>query len=227
MQKTILLFIAFIFVPPLVFSQSQNQMDAAGRKQGKWIKTYYNGKVRYIGQFRDDRPYGEFMYFYESGALQAINAFSDDGLVAESRMFHQNGAPMAEGRYIRQKKEGLWRYYSDIDSNLIAEENYRKGILQGKSVNYYPETGKPAEIFEFKNGKKDGPYLKFFPDGSKMTEGIYTNDQLNGPFTLYYPDGTIQLKGQYKDGLQVGNWSYFDEEGNEIGEDAFRNDNVE
>ena len=222
MQKAILLFSALFIVPLLIFSQSQNQVDATGRKQGKWIKTYYNGKVRYIGQFSDDRPYGEFKYFYESGALHAVNEFSDDGVIAQSKMFHENGAPMAEGKYIRQKKEGLWRYYSDIDSSLIAEENYQKGILHGKSINYYPETGKPAEIFEFKNGKRDGPYLTFFPDGSTMTEGTYKNDQLDGEFTLFYPDGKIQLKGQYKDGQQVGNWNYFDEEGNAIREDAFR-----
>ncbi|RLD38045.1 MAG: hypothetical protein DRI89_14685 [Bacteroidetes bacterium] len=224
MQKAILLFSIFFIAPLFVFTQSQNQIDAQGQKQGRWVKAYNNGKVRYIGQFRDDRPYGEFNYYYESGALQTITNFSDDGIIAQTKTFHENGTPMATGNYIRQKKEGLWRYYSDIDSSLIAEENYQKGVLHGKSVNYYPETGKAAESFEYFNGKKEGPYLKFFPDGSTMTDGTYKNDQLDGEFTLFYPDGKIQLKGQYKDGQQTGNWNYFDEEGNAIQEEDFKND---
>ena len=224
MRKVILLFTLLILAPALSFSQAQNQEDASGQKQGKWIKSYRNGSVRYTGQFRDNRPYGQFKYFYESGALQAVTNYSDDGVIAQTQTFHENGAPMAEGKYIRQKKEGTWRYYSDIDSSLVAEEHYRKGILHGKSINYYPETGKPAEIFEFVNGKREGPYLKFFPDGSTMTKGTYKNDQLDGDFTLYFPNGKIELKGQYKNGEQVGNWNYFDEEGNAIPEEEFKKD---
>lgn len=123
MQKAILLFSIFFIAPLFVFTQSQNQIDAQGQKQGRWVKAYNNGKVRYIGQFRDDRPYGEFNYYYESGALQTITNFSDDGIIAQTKTFHENGTPMATGNYIRQKKEGLWRYYSDIDSSLIDPRN--------------------------------------------------------------------------------------------------------
>lgn len=224
MQKVSLLFFIFIIIPTLSFSQSQNQVDAAGKKQGKWIKAYRYGNVRYSGQFRDDQPYGQFKYFYESGALQAVTNYSNDGVIAQTQTFHENGAPMAEGKYIRQKKEGKWSYYSDIDSSLVAEENYQKGILHGKSITFYPETGEVAETFTYISGKKEGSYLKFFPDGSTMTEGTYKNDQLDGKFTLFYPDGKVQLKGQYKDGQQTGNWNYFDEEGNAIQEEDFKKD---
>jgi len=222
MQKVTLFFFILLLTPLLSFTQSQNQEDASGHKQGKWIKSYRNGSVRYIGQFKDNRPYGQFKYFYESGALQAITDYSDDGVIAHTQTFHENGAPLAEGKYIRQKKEGKWRYYSDIDSSLVAEEHYKKGILHGKSINYYPETGKPAEVFEYIDGKKEGPYLKYFPDGSTMTKGNYKNGLLDGNFTLFYPNGSIELKGQYKAGEQVGNWNYFDEEGNVIPEEDFK-----
>ena len=225
MRKATLLFFILLLAPVLSFSQAQNQQDATGQKQGKWIKSYRYGNVRYSGQFRNDRPYGQFKYFYESGALQAVTDYSDDGVIALTQTFHENGAPMAEGKYIRQKKEGKWSYYSDIDSSLVAEENYKKGVLHGKSTNYYPETGNPTDSFEYINGKKEGPYLKFFPDGSTMTEGTYKNDQLDGDFTLFYPNGKVQLKGQYQNGQQTGNWNYFDEEGNAIEEEDFKNDN--
>ncbi len=222
MQKLIGLLFTFLVIPIRSFSQAQNQRDAMGRKQGKWVKTYQYGNVRYAGQFNNDRPYGQFKYFYESGALHTITNYSDDGVIAETITFHKNGTPMAEGKYIRQKKAGKWLYYSDIDSSLVAEEHYQNGVLFGKSTNFYPETGRPAESFDFVNGKKEGPYRKFFPDGSTMTEGNYKNDELDGKFTLYHPNGKIQLKGQYKNGEQVGNWNYFDEEGNTIDKEDFK-----
>lgn len=222
MQKAAFLFFALFILPVFSFSQAQNQQDATGQKQGKWIKTYPYGNVRYTGQFKDDRPYGQFKYFYDRGTLQAVTNFSDDGVIAQTQTFHENGAPMAEGQFIRQKKQGLWKYYSDIDSSLIAEENYKNGILNGKSTTYYPESEKAAETFTFINGKREGRYLKFFPDGSTMTKGSYKNDQLNGDFMLFYPNGKIQLKGQYDRGQQTGNWNYFDEEGNEIQEEDFK-----
>ena len=222
MQKTALFFFVLLIAPSLLFAQAQNQQDASGKKQGKWIKTYRYGNVRYTGQFRDDRPYGQFKYFYEEGALQAVSNYSNDGVIAETQTFHENGAPMAEGKYIRQKKEGKWRYYSDIDSSLVAEEHYQKGVLYGKSTNFYPKTGLAAETFEYIDGKREGDYRKFFPDGSIMTKGNYKNDLLDGDFTLYFPNGTVQLKGQYKDGAQIGNWNYFDEEGNPVQEEDFK-----
>lgn len=222
MQKVAFLYIAIFFIPMFSFSQSQNQEDASGHKQGKWVKTYRYGNLRYTGQFKDDRPFGQFKYYYESGTIQAVSDYSDDGVIAITQTFHENGAPMAEGKYVRQKKEGKWKYYSDIDSSLIAEEQYKQGILEGESTTFYPETGNAAEIFIYRAGKREGPYRKFFPDGNKMTEGTYNSDLLEGDFTLYYPNGKIQLKGQYKNGQQVGNWNYYDEEGNAIQEEDFR-----
>lgn len=214
----------FIALPILSEAQTFNQTDASGLKQGKWSKTYGNGVPRYTGQFKNDKPYGEFKHYYENGTLQAITNYSPDGIVARTKTFHQNSQPMAIGKFIKQKKDSVWTYYSEVDGKLISDETYRKGKLQGTSRTYYPETGKLAESIEFVNGLKHGKLRKYFPDGNIMTEGFYKNDQLEGDFTLYFPDGSIQLKGKYKAGVQVGQWHYFDEDGKEISESEFKDE---
>ena len=50
-------------IPFFAFSQSINNVDAKGYKQGIWTKTHDNGSVRYQGQFRDNIPYGIFNYY--------------------------------------------------------------------------------------------------------------------------------------------------------------------
>jgi antitoxin component YwqK of YwqJK toxin-antitoxin module len=209
----------FIFIN---ISLSQNLTDQQGRKQGKWVKNYNYGSMRYEGMFLDDKPVGEFKYYYKDGSLKAITVYSSSGDSAATKSFHKNGKTMAEGVYFKQQKVGKWLYYSDIDNALISEENYRNGQLHGKVITFYPESGKPAEILEYRQGKREGPLLKFFPEGNKMTEGTYMNDSLDGKFTLYWPDGKIQVSGAYDHGLQSGDWTYYDEEGKPISDDDFR-----
>jgi len=225
-KPTILFFIALLF-SIAALSQSINQVDDLGQKQGKWIKTYQNGNTRYEGQFRNDKPYGTFTFYYEAGAVKAVNRFSDDGLIAEAQTFHPNGKLMAEGNYLNQKKHGLWKYYSDLDEKLVAQEKYSKGELDGESINYYPETGNSLEIVFYTKGELDGPYKKYFPDGQTlMTEGFYKNGLLEGEFLSYHPDGKIQTRGQYTKGIQTGKWEYFDEDGNLLTEEQFKSEKL-
>ena len=201
---------------------SQNVTDGQGRKQGKWVKKYNYGSIRYEGHFEDDKPIGEFKYYYKDGKLKAITAYTASGDTAITKSYHKNGKPMAEGTFYLQHKEGKWLYYSDIDSALISEEHYLNGQLHGNNITFYPDSGKAAEIIEYKHGKQEGRLLKFFPDGSTMTEGTYVNDSLDGVFILYWPDGKIQLSGAYDRGIQSGEWKYFDENGNEVSDEDFR-----
>jgi len=212
----------FIIFSSLNTLVGQNLTDDQGRKQGKWVKKYARGTVRYEGTFVDDKPVGEFNYYYIDGKLKAVTVYSSSGDSAATKSYHKNGKPMAEGNYFRKKKTGKWLYYSDVDGALIAEENYDNGLLDGPHTTFYPASGKPAEIIEYKQGRREGMLLKLFPDGSTMTEGTYVNDSLNGDFTLYYPNGKIQLKGAYDHGMHTGEWKYFDEDGNQLDDDEFR-----
>ena len=61
MKKLILLLFC---IPFFTFSQSINNVDINGNKQGIWGKTYNNGLIRYKGQFKDNKPQGLFFYYY-------------------------------------------------------------------------------------------------------------------------------------------------------------------
>lgn len=221
--------LTFVF---LNIALSQNEIDKQGLKQGKWVKKYNYGSTRYEGQFKNDKPVGEFRYYYKNSSLKAITVYDEKGDTATIKTFHKNGKKMAEGVFFKQRKVGKWQYFSDVDEALISEENYIDGQLHGPFITFYPDTGNPAEIIEYKEGKREGVLIKFFPEGSTMTEGTYLNDSLDGKFTLYWPDGKIQLSGAYSNGIQSGEWKYFDEEGNPVLNEDFRyeiivNDTIE
>lgn len=211
-------FIFSVFLLFLVFhsglaQEMTNQTDDRGRKQGSWEARYPQGGIRYKGQFRNDKPYGEFRYFHPSGNLRAIQVFSDNGRIARNKTYAENGFMIAEGKYIDQKKDSVWRFYSDIDGNLLSEESYLGDKRHGVVKNYYPENGKISEIINYESGIRNGDWLRFFDDGVLMSRGFYVNDLLHGAVQFFYPDGKLHIKGQYVEGMKDGIWEYFTPEG--------------
>ncbi len=203
-------------------AQSFNQLDDSGRKEGKWVKYFDNRKMKYEGQFRNDMPFGKFIHYYNTGDVKAIVVFSDDGIIGRSTTYYKNGKLMAEGKFINEQKDSVWRYYLNEATNpLISTETYVNGELHGESITYYTETGDPAEIVVYEDGRKNGKLIKYFPDGILMTESYYKNGVPDGDFKHYHPDGKIQILGSYKNGLQLGNWKYYDESGKQVDEEEF------
>ncbi len=209
-----LLFMLFFSMALIPMAQGQNRTDTRGLRQGKWVGTYSNGDIRYRGQFHDGKPYGTFIYFYPAGMLKAKMVYTNDSHVAHVKSFQLNGKAMAKGRFIDRKKDSTWLYFSDVDGKLVLEENYRKGIKQGPTIIFYPSTGKPSELTDFKNGRKNGRWIKYFPNGKVSTSGFYVNDTLQGSFRVYGINGKLLMQGQYKNALQEGVWMTFDSLGN-------------
>ncbi|MCB0756798.1 MAG: toxin-antitoxin system YwqK family antitoxin, partial [Flavobacteriales bacterium] len=52
--------ILFLLAMGSALAQDLNRKDENGLKQGNWKKLYKNGKTRYEGQFKNDKPVGLF-----------------------------------------------------------------------------------------------------------------------------------------------------------------------
>jgi antitoxin component YwqK of YwqJK toxin-antitoxin module len=222
MKNPCVLLVIIMFGSLSIFAQSVNQYDDLGRKEGEWIKYFENTKMKYKGQFHKDKPVGKFTHYYNTGEVRAVVEFSSDGITGRNTAYYKSGNKMAEGNYVNQLKDDVWKYFIDETSNsVISVEEYKDGKLNGKSITYYPESGNPAEVVMFSVDKKNGTLMKYFPDGTVMTESNYKNGLPDGEFKHYHPDGKIQIVGMYKDGLQSGNWQYFDENGSPVDESEF------
>lgn len=67
------------------------------------------------------------------------------------------------------------------------------------------ETGKSLEIVDVVDGKRQGQYLRYYPDGFLEMSCFYTDDLLDGLQTIYYPGGNkIRITTTYKRGKKVG-----------------------
>jgi antitoxin component YwqK of YwqJK toxin-antitoxin module len=206
-------------------SFSQNKTDDQDRKQGVWKKGYKNSAVfKYVGQFKDDKPYGEFIYFYESGNIQSKIKFYNKGIVAYNVMYHESsGYVMAKGKYSNEQKDSLWLYY-DNQGHLKSQENYKNGKLNGQRVVYYePINGQyvVAKFEYYSNGVRNGQFKEYYPNTKLKGEGIYKTGNLSGIVKYYRQNGSLERVERYQYAVKHGWWIFFDENSRQIGSELF------
>jgi len=204
----------------LSFSQDLNQTDAKGLKQGKWKKLYSNERVRYEGQFKDDKPYGLFQYYYDTGKLQATNNHIGNGKVA-NHVYHPNGKIKAKGLFREQKKDSLWQYFNENEL-LVLEETYILDTLHGAQKTYY-ENKQLGEETNFSHGVKEGVWKKFFDNGKPWVDATYVKGNLDGKFAMFREDGKPKVKGTYVLGIRTGTWLNFNENGSVYTQQVYNN----
>lgn len=202
------------------FGQNLNQTDANGLKQGQWKKLYSNERVRYEGQFKNDKPFGLFKYYYDNGKLQATNNHIGDGTVA-NHVYHKNGKIKAKGIYKQQKKDSLWQYFNENEL-LVLEETYILDTLHGAQKTYY-ENQQLGEETHFSHGVKQGVWKKFFDNGKPWIDASYEDGNLDGKFVMYRGDGKRKVQGTYTKGIRTGVWLNFNENGSVYTQDVYRN----
>jgi antitoxin component YwqK of YwqJK toxin-antitoxin module len=190
-----------------------NQTDSKGRKQGHWIKGYPDESLQYDGYFVDNHPVGEFKRYYETKALKSVLIFSSNGKEATAILYHQNGNIASKGKYVNQKKEGKWQFFSELVKNgLLEEEFYSDDKKNGVSVKFYPDST-IAEKINYVNDLKQGEWTKYHQNGKLLLRSTYKSDKVEGKFETWFDNGKPEFSGTYKNDARDGLWIIYNEDG--------------
>ncbi len=205
----IIYFVLMFFASINLKSQTYNQVDENGLKQGVWKKEHSNGNTKYKGQFKDDQPYGIFKYYNDKAVIVTVLEYvSYDSAIATH--YHSNSKKAAYGYYVNQKKEGVWRFY-DRTGILSSKETFKEGVKDGEYLVYNLDGSISRETF-FVNGIENGYRKTYDGKGMILTEGPIKDGQMNG-LQKVYKGGEISVEGTYKHAVKDGEWIYFNEEG--------------
>lgn len=205
-----ILFLITIFISTIGFAQ--NQIDDQGRKQGKWSKRHKNGKVRYEGEFSNDKEIGEFKFYDNNGNLVSIRTYETPGGKALCEMYNFMGFLHAKGDLVNRKKEGEWIFYVNRGQDTVSIEHYNNGLLQDTLITYF-SNGQIASRVNYDKGVKKGSYSEFYKNGQIEQKGFYVNGELNGEVVIWYTTGQIKRKGSYNNGDKIGKWITYDPDG--------------
>lgn len=72
------------------------------------------------------------------------------------------------------------------------------------------------------NGRREGEWVEYFPDGQVMSRGSFFGDLRDGPWVEYYPSGRPKSEGAYRAGLREGSWKSWHESGSPMAEGVYR-----
>ena len=85
---------------------------------------------------------------------------------------------------------------------------YREGLYYQKFTDV-PFSGQVTgqDQGSFKNGKKEGAWVWYYPNGQLWEKGNFKNGQREGAWFFYEPNGTLMElhTGTYKDGWMISN----------------------
>lgn len=227
--KNIFLSILIVLLCGMNFSFAQlNQTDAQGRKQGKWQRYFANSNdLRYEGQFKNDKAVGKFIYYYPGGKVRAVMIHDEVKPRTVAYYYHENDTLAAYGIYRSEKKDSIWVNF--LDSGWpSSKEEYKNGELNGERTTYYgPEVSTDGSQHvlrksNFKNGRLDGAFIEYFPDGVVKEKGEYKNGVPNGVIVKNHPNGKMMIKERWKNRQKHGWWVTYDESGKELGRKYYR-----
>jgi len=142
-------------------------------------------------------------------------------------------------------EEGLSPVY-DTTGRLIEIVTYKKGFVNSREViNRYDAQGKKhgywkefyanfdlkSEMY-YKHGLRNGFYKLYDEKGNllKITKYVDDVEQVLSPETKplqmqheYYPNGRVKREASFRDGKREGTWREFDENGNVISSQIYKN----
>ena len=215
--------------------KSQSLEYSFGELNGQFKEWFWNGKLKYKGNYKDKKYDGIYESYYDNGGKQFIKEYSLGTLNGEYSEFSNDGKLITKGVYEEGLMQGKWYFYFKNKNNieLFAEPFYKNGNggdpndngipfngMTGKVVTYFATGEKYAESY-FNNGIREGDLTRYYKDGSIKMEVKFIKGKANGDMISYHKNGNISTFHQLKDGELAGLYYEKDSTGETIVSESY------
>tara|TARA_B100000085_G_scaffold218913_1_gene203597 strand:- start:404 stop:1195 length:792 start_codon:yes stop_codon:yes gene_type:complete len=153
-------------------------------------KTYHkDGWVKTEENFRSGLKHGRFYSYDVKGNITGI------------------------GKYSRDKKIGVWKYYFPLSKITQVEEvYYDNGKMKNKKE--YTKQSKLLRNFNYnENGNLHGQYRDSHNNGELRARGSLKDGKMDGLWYFYYIDGTQEYEIKFDNGKAQDRLTYFGMDG--------------
>ena len=206
--------VAVLLQSVLSFAQKYNAFDSNGKRHGIWKKYYENTDVpRYEGQFKHGKEIGVFKFYKNhkgKPVLMATRTFSETNDTVMVSFFAENGSLVSTGKMLNKKHVGKWLIYHKNSKQILNEEYYNSGTLEGKRTTFY-ESGILAKLEHYKAGVLHGISKLYSKTGKVISLYTYNNGELHGPYKSYDVKGNLKIEGEYQNDRRHGMWQFYNE----------------
>lgn len=209
-----ILFVLVLLLGFTGFAQTQNQLDANGRRDGNWKKNFEGTQVvRYEGTFQHGKEIGVFKFYTNvkgTAVLSATREFNPNTDTAKVTFLASTGKVISEGLMRGKNYIGDWKYYHKNGAEVMTLEHYNnEGLLEGLRYIYYPN-GQVAEKSLYENGELHGETLGYAKNGTVVKVLNYKLGNLHGEAKFYDDTGILLVEGLYRNDQKHGIWKYYE-----------------
>lgn len=144
-----------------------------------------------------------FMFSLMSGSLVAVS----DEVTYPCGYYKRPTAETASQTCIADENGGcnVTQYYASGQVQQICPMKY--GKESGKELFYQEDPYSISYEQSWLDGKKEGAFIVYFPDGTILHKSNYKNDKASGKSTDFRKDGSISGSGYYREGWKDGTWA--------------------
>ena len=100
-------------------------------------------------------------------------------------------------------EHGHFASYSSKDFQLTEEGEYKEGKKDGEWIAYFPGGKKAAVVSNYKKGELDGTMKTYDRRGNIMQEVDYKDGLKHGRFIVYDRKGKVLVEKEFQFGMQV------------------------
>lgn len=177
--------------------KKKNKNVFLGYKTKKGVARSGRGKgtvtevFNYLRVYKEPSAYAPAKYYYNVKRRKIFKGRTIDPKV--SKILHgpykkmQNGKVLEEGYFYIGTKHLRWEKYNK-EGILLGKTHFEKGYPRDAQITYYDAAQqKVKEVIPYMNGKVEGDYVKFRPDGLLEWEGQYENGKKVGEWIEFWP----------------------------------------
>ena len=127
-----------------------------------------------------------------------------------------------------KEKDGITYYFNEntpFTGKVVDKKDrnyYVDGKPDGKWVTFFPN-GALKSIENWKIGKLNGKYVIYQENGIKVMETSYVMGKDNGDYFLFHENGALRVRGYFKNGIPTGTWKYYHSDGKLKGKAIYPN----
>lgn len=178
-------------------SDTLNQVDANGLKQGYWI--VYNdikklpnypaeSKVE-EGRFTDNKKTGIWKMYYPNGTIKSEITYTNNRPSGYAKMYYENGKLQEEGLWENNRWVGAYKAYHQ-NGEIFYDFNYTKTGKREGVQTYKYENGQVMMKGEMKEGKESGVWEEYYENGDLRARKVFVDGVLDAENTEVYAPKT-------------------------------------
>ncbi|MCX6310860.1 MAG: hypothetical protein NT084_04410 [Bacteroidetes bacterium] len=209
MKKFTLILFLIVFGSGLAFSAATDtteQIDAAGKRQGWWIlygrdkkdPTFPNDNKWQEGRYKDSQKIGVWIEYFATGLKRSELTFVNNRPNGHAVMYNDNGKKSEEGTWVGTRWVGDYKLFYD-DGTPRQDFNYSQlGQREGTQTYVHPN-GKVAITVDMKGGKEQGWKKEYDENGNLIRETFFADGVIDPAQTKTYDTPTPEKAPEEKE----------------------------